>query len=207
MKVEFHLASALNPVKISLGQAAEKASVRRLQMYGEKIPCIAGCAGCCNRLVFLTVAECLILYESLVASGDWKAASIRARDQWRDASATNPLAWFKMNRKCPVLDPGTQRCLAYPVRPSFCSTHFVTSSPRSCDPWSQDGGAFQPVDFDDIHVEFRTKLMDTVASFGILGYELPLPVGLLFAERISVQSSLDLQDVLRLMLQELGHGG
>lgn len=206
-EVEFHLASALNPAKIALGQAAEKASVRRLRMYGDKVPCMAGCSGCCSRLVSLTVAECLILYESLTASGDWKEVSARAREQWRDASAVNRLAWFKMNRKCPVLDPGTNECLAYAVRPSFCSTHFVTSSPKSCEPWSPEGGNFQPLDFDDIHVEFRTKLMETVASFGILGYELPLPVGLMLAERISVQSGLDFQDVLRLTLQELGHAG
>lgn len=175
-------------------------------MYGGRIPCVAGCSGCCSRLVRTTVAECVILYEALVASGDWKEVSMRARDQWRDASDANPLAWFKMNRKCPVLNPKTMTCLGYAVRPTFCSTHFVTSNPRSCEPWSQSEGSFQPVDFDDIHVEFRTKLMETVAAFGILGYELPLPVGLLFAERISVQSGLDLQDVLRLMLQELGHG-
>lgn len=202
--MDVRLGRALAPVKAAVSETAHKAASRRLTMYGQEVPCKPGCSGCCSRLVPVTVAEAVIIYERLVSDGTWKEVGLRAREQWRDASTSQRLSWFKSNRKCPVLDPATNRCLAYGVRPTFCSTHFVTSSPELCEPWSTASGEFKPLDFDDLNTEFRTKLMEVVSAFGILGYEMPLPTALLFAERISVQTGMDFHDLLSLMLQELG---
>ncbi len=116
---------------------------------------------------------------------------------------TGPVAWFKMNLRCPVLGPESGLCGAYPVRPTPCSTHFVTSDPAQCDPWSAAGGPYSAVPMDDIHEEFMEKMAAVVDGNGILAYRMPLPRALLFAESVRTVTGLSLEDMTSMLRSEL----
>jgi len=200
--MDIKIAQALGPIKLSLMDTAVVASSRRLKIYGNDVPCKPGCAGCCSRLIRITMAEATILYEHLVQNGEWTEVRKEARDQFSLVKEVDPVAWFKMNRSCPVLNPKTRNCRGYAVRPAFCSTHFVTSSPDLCDPWNAADGIYQPVDMDDLMEIFSKRVSENVAGYGIFGLELALPVALLLAERISVQSGLELDQAVKLLFRE-----
>lgn len=201
--MEFKLSQALGPVRLKLMDVASKASSRRLMDHRKKISCKPSCAGCCSRMISVTVAEATVIYDHLVSAGTWGAVRSEARNQASEARKADPLAWFKMNRPCPVLERDSRLCLAYKVRPAACSTHFVTSDPDLCGPWSATSGRYEPADMDDLAEEFTEFVRSHVAKSGILSLELPMPVALLLAERISIRSGMELDEVVSLLFQEL----
>ena len=198
-----NLSQALGPVKLALADSASKAEKRRLQVFKNAVPCRPGCAGCCSRLVKVTMAEALIMYEHLLSTGRWPEVRGRAEAHMPEVLSVSPSAWFLMNKKCPVLDPKTSRCLGYPVRPILCSTHFVKSSPDLCDPHGIAPGRYEPVQFNDLVEAFLKRMMAHVAGSGIFQLELPLPAALLLSERINLQAGLTLDRVVSLFLHEL----
>ncbi len=182
-------------------ETADKAGLRRLRMYGDKIPCKPACSACCNRLVFITVAEAMVMHGQLEKSGKWTEVRARAAALVPLARNTPVVAWFKMNLMCPVLDSQTRLCTAYESRPSPCSTHFVFSDPGLCDPWKTTSGAYELADMDDLHVQFQKALSTQIDGHGILALRLPIPVALLFAEKIRVQT-LSANEVINLIYNE-----
>lgn len=200
--MDLRLSQALGPVKLALADTAAKAEKRRLHVLKDKIPCRSGCAGCCSRMIKVTMAEALIMYEHLVTSGRWPEARARAEAQMPEVMEVGPPAWYMMNRKCPVLDPGTSKCMAYPVRPALCSTHFVKSNPALCDPHTVVAGRYEPVQFNDLVETFLRKMLANVAGSGIFQLELPLPAALLLSERVNLQTGLTLDRVVSLFLHE-----
>jgi Fe-S-cluster containining protein len=200
--MEVRLAEALGPVKLAVMDTATAAANRRLAIYGDKIPCKPGCAGCCSRMVRITMAEAAILYEKLVQDKLWLEVKKEARSQFAIAKDADPVAWFKTNRPCPVLDRQKNLCKAYSVRPAACSTHFVISKPELCDPWSTAAGTYVSADMDDLLEKFTKRVMENIAGHGVFSLELPIPVALLLAERISIQSGLELDKAVALLFQE-----
>ena len=194
---------ALGPVKFALISITARAE--EYILHSNKVPsCKKGCAGCCNRVAPVLVAEAVLIYEYLKSKKSWPAVRERAREQFpllKDDP--HPIAWFKMGKPCPVLDPETKSCLAHSIRPIVCATHYVLSSPVTCEPWGITNKVYQPLDYPDLCTEFRTQVFNNVAGFGILSIELPLPTALLLAERISVQSGIDLSQAVSLILNEL----
>ena len=201
--MDVHIHHALAPVKIHLADVASRADKRRLRMYGNNISCRSGCSGCCARLITITMAEAVIAYEHLKREGSWPDVRKRAVGQMEVLKVADPMAWFKMNRKCPILDPDTDLCQAYVVRPATCATHFVTSDPELCDPWSTHTGKFETVNFPDLFGKFRQRVSECVQGYGIFTLMLPIPSGLLLAEKISVKSGLDYSEVVSLFFKEL----
>lgn len=201
--MDVKLSEALGPVKLALADTASKAERRRLHVLKGGVPCKSGCAGCCSRLVKSTMAEALIAYEHLAATGRWPEVRSRAEAQMPAVMEVSPRAWFMMNRKCPILDPETSKCLAYPVRPALCSTHFVRSNPTLCDPHAMTRGKYDPVQFNDLVESFLKRMLASVAGSGILQLELPLPAALLLSERVNLQAGLTLDRVVSLFLHEL----
>lgn len=199
--MDLNLASALGKVQVAMKETADKAGLRRLRMYGDKVPCKPACAACCNRLVFITVAEAMIMHTQLTKSGKWDEVKARAAALVPLAKNTPVVAWFKMNLACPVLDPQTRLCTSFESRPSPCSTHFVFSDPSLCDSWSAKSGAYELVDMDDLHVEFEKALATQIDGHGILALRLPMPIALLFAEKIRVQS-LSPNEIVNLIYNE-----
>jgi Fe-S-cluster containining protein len=200
--VDLNLASALTAVKVAVKEAADKASLRRLQLYDD-VKCKPGCSACCNRQIYITTAEALIIQEHLEKTDQWADVEKRARALLKLARDTTPVAWFKMNIMCPVLDPVTRLCTAYESRPTPCSTHFVRSDPSQCDPWSMKPGKYDPVDFPELHENFMKALAKIVDGYGILALRFPIPIALIFAARIKMQSGLRASEVISLIYNEL----
>ena len=108
--------------------------------------CRRGCSSCCGQHIQTNPAEAHALGRyirrtfSAKRLGDLK----RRTEAW--------LAWDGRKRAghapagpagdeeasfCPLLVAGA--CSAYPVRPVICRTHFVSSDPSACRPYSHDG--------------------------------------------------------------------
>jgi Fe-S-cluster containining protein len=200
--MEIRLSQALGPVKLALMDTAVQTANRRLRVLGNKSPCGPGCSNCCSRLVHISVAEGILIYERLVKNGKWLNVRKNAREQFPIIHDIHPLTWFKMNRPCPVLDPDTKTCRTYEVRPAACSTHFVSSDPKLCSPWSTSTGDYKSEDMSDLLESFQKRLEECVDGFGILKLELPLPVALLLAERISIQSFTELDKAVSMLFNE-----
>ncbi len=201
--MDVHLHHALGSVKIHLTDVASRAEKRRLRMHGDIIRCRARCSGCCARLINVSMAEAVIAYEHLKQDGTWPDVRKKAIEQMGILRITDPMAWFKMNRKCPILNTDTNLCRAYAVRPATCSTHFVSSDPELCDPWSTHAGKFETVNFPDLFQKFQGRMAECVQGYGIFTLVLPIPSGLLLAERISVKSNLDFSEVITFFFHEL----
>lgn len=196
------LSDVVISVKVAMVDAAQKASIRRLNVLGNKCPCKPGCASCCSRLVSISVAEALIIYDYLKNKNLWSKVRESAMDQYKLALSTDEVTWFKMNIPCSVLDQNTKLCMAYLVRPTSCSVHFVTSDPSVCDPWSTSGKPFEKVDFPEIHVEFMKVLDKELSNRGFLEMRLPIPSALLFAEKIQMQKGLTADQITSILAQE-----
>lgn len=184
--------------------AASAAGRRRLMVLKDSCPCKPGCSACCSRLIYLSVAEALILYEELKQTGKWQETRERASGLVKYVKLTNPLSWFKMNFSCPILNPKTKYCSAYNVRPTLCSIHFVTSNPAVCDPWSPTSGEYLSKSMTDLHQEFERQLNRTVDGYGVMNLRVPMPVGLLFAERIQHQKGLEFGEIMGMIYNEFG---
>ena len=98
--MDFNLANALSVVKVAIKETADKSSLRVLQSYTEKISCKSGCSACCNRQIYLTVAEALVIQDHLEKTGQWEQIELRANSVAKIALNTPPISWFKMNIMC-----------------------------------------------------------------------------------------------------------
>ncbi|HEY8094999.1 MAG TPA: YkgJ family cysteine cluster protein [Methylobacter sp.] len=201
--MDIKLSEAITGIRMALADTAMKSEKKRLFVYSDKVPCRPKCAGCCKRLVVITVAEALLIYDHLMKSNCWQNVAIECRKQFHAVQISNFISWFLQGRDCPVLDPETKTCRAYSVRPAACSTHFVTSAPELCDPSYMGPGEYSSLDFEDILEEFRRAVGEKIAPYGILTVALPLQQALLLAERINLQSGLSPERVLSLFLNEL----
>lgn len=153
-------------------------------------------------MVRLTVAEAIVMYSHLVETKKWGEVHDEAVKQLRTSKNVDPTAWFKMRIECPVLDKKTKLCSAYAVRPAFCSTHFVKSSPETCDPWYVGSKPYQPDYMEDLYKQATKLIKQSVDGNGILGVELPIHSALLLAERISVSSGLSYEQILKIISNE-----
>jgi Fe-S-cluster containining protein len=201
--MEIQFSKSIGLTKLALMDTAARADNRRLRMYKDEIPCKPACSGCCSRLIEITMSEAVLIYEHLKKEGVWQEVKKIAKSQLPLIKDAKPLAWFKMNLKCPVLNLTTQLCQAYPVRPATCSIHFVKSDPVMCDPWGQKSGPFLPIDFSDLYLQFRKRTTEYTEGFGILSLELPIQVALLLAEKINTLSGLSEEQVVSLVFNEL----
>jgi len=197
------LSDAVASVKIAMMDASQKASIRRLNVLGDKCKCKPGCSACCSRLIHISIAEALIMYDHLKRSNTWLKVREAAQKQYKTASSLSEIAWFNMNISCPILDLETKMCRAYPVRPTPCSVHFVTSDPSICDPWSTSGGTFEKTDFPEVHADFMDALSKELSGRGILELRLPLPAALLFAEKVQVQKGLTADQIITFISSEI----
>lgn len=200
----FKVGDVLSGVRLAMADAAQKASRRSLQVYGQAVRCGGkGCSACCSRMIVVTVAEASVMLERLVADGSWPAVRERARRQARTSAVANERSWFLMNIPCAVLDPSSRACLAYASRPTPCSVHFALSDPELCDPWSGAAGEFEPVEASDAHAEFLKQLARVVDGYGVLSLRLPIPAALLLAERVRSNARLTAEEITSFVRTEL----
>lgn len=193
----------LAEVKLAIMEAAGKSSARRLLVLQDKSPCRSGCSACCSRMIFVSLAEALVIHQHLVERGEWESVKAAAALLMPMLENSQPSTWFQMNQACPVLNHESRTCRAYEVRPTPCSAHYVTSKPELCDPWSTTLGHYEAVDFVDIHDEFVTKLAAVVDASGFLTVRLPMPAALIMAEKIQSLPSVSGQDLTEFIRSEL----
>lgn len=198
MKVD--LSRALDPVRNAMIEASTSSKLR-LSVIGGDTPCKAGCNHCCSRLVSISLAEAAIMVERLKADGQWTAVEKRAVEIEQLSKEVDGITWFKMNIKCPVLNPETGLCEAYEVRPATCSTHFVMSSPNSCDPWSTEPMNYVPVDMVDLHANF-VKTLERECGKGIMSVPLPLPAAIRVSSRLVSRNGMTLDEAMALIARE-----
>jgi Fe-S-cluster containining protein len=114
--------------------------------------CRRGCSSCCGQHIQTNPAEAHALGQYIRRTFSAK----RLRDLKRRTEAW--LAWDGRRRTghapadpaggeeatyCPLLVAGA--CSAYPVRPVICRTHFVSSDPSACRPYSHDDRPLEAV--------------------------------------------------------------
>lgn len=132
-------------------------AVRDIENDGKKISCRAGCSHCCYLLVEISTPEAMELAhwvlkqpkarrQQLVKRIEENAAEARKlfSESKKDARYCEPVVdssaeisqksydryFFEKKRPCPFLEDGC--CSVYPVRPSTCRMHLVTSDPVLC---------------------------------------------------------------------------
>lgn len=193
----------LSEVKLAMMGAATKSSARRLLVLQDKSPCRSGCSACCSRMIFVSLAEALVIHQHLVERKEWEVVKAAANLLLPFLENSRPSTWFQMNQACPVLDRESRTCRAYEVRPTPCSAHFVVSKPELCDPWSTEPGNYESIDFVEIHDEFVNKLAEIVDATGYLTVRLPMPAALIMAEKIQALPSVSEQDLTEFIRSEL----
>ncbi len=180
--------------------AASSSSEKRRLRMADGVPCAPGCHSCCHRMVEITVAEAAVMVCHLRSTGEWKRVRESAAALAPAAREMSPDSWFKSRTRCPVLsEDGT--CSAYRVRPPACSSHFVTSDPSSCDPWSTRPG-FSPVDMSAVYLESQAAIARAVPPGGIMSMSLPIPLALLLADRVAVRTDMTVEQALEVIARE-----
>jgi Fe-S-cluster containining protein len=134
--------------------AAIARELDRLCREEEIIPsCTSGCPHCCRYHIMTNSAEAHTLARYIkreMSQARIRELRMRTR-QWHEWDNSRPGRYPPAKAetrtdipshdyRCPLLAHGS--CIAYPVRPVVCRTHFVRSHPRSCraahDPESAD---------------------------------------------------------------------
>jgi Fe-S-cluster containining protein len=182
-------------------EVALESEKRRLTVYQERIKCKPGCSHCCSRQIHLTLGEAQNIRKKLISIGKYEEtkARIEALKEFEDLDF---VTWFKMNLKCPVLDPETQRCLAYEVRPLTCSIHFSESDPSSCDPWSMSQPDFKPVDMVDLF-DKAIKKMSGVSARNFWSVSLVIHRAIEVTEKMGQVEGLSYDQVMELISRDL----
>jgi Fe-S-cluster containining protein len=114
--------------------AAELAPVvEQVASGGVQIACRKGCAFCCSHTVDVTPDEAFAIADYLASHLDAAdLAAVTARAAAADAALHGlpPVARHAKRIFCPVLDPATASCLAYPVRPNACQAYLSVDLAR-----------------------------------------------------------------------------
>lgn len=156
--MEYKSKNTLDKIKSISKDISYKSEKRRLLVYKDKITCKPGCSHCCSRPVFATIGEVANISDSLKKSG--KLGEVIKRSEELMEYGDIPLnTWYDLQLKCPVLDPETNKCLAYQNRPLMCSTHFSESVPDLCNPQSFVDGELKLIEFEDYMEEGDEKII------------------------------------------------
>ncbi|WP_431800583.1 YkgJ family cysteine cluster protein [Halobacillus andaensis] len=109
--------------------------------------CFKGCAFCCYFPIIISKMEAKMLFRSIESFSDERKE--RIYDHWADYYSTQSgklnkalkmdhteesikFDYKRLNLPCPMLDPKTQACMAYEVRPVPCRTYLNYADPNVC---------------------------------------------------------------------------
>lgn len=201
--MDLELSKAISGVRLAIASATIKSASRRLLVLQDKCPCKPGCFSCCFRLVYISIAEALIIFDHLKLNQIWDETRNKCISLIKIVQKSSPVSWFKMRIECPILDSKTKMCNAYEVRPPPCSTHFVKSNPEGCDPWSLKPIQYELANMVDLYDKYETEISHSLDGYGILSYRLPIPIALLFAERIQTKKGIKANDIISFIYNEL----
>ncbi len=133
----------VNSVYSSVDEAAA-CRLDRLRSEDGIVPaCKLGCCHCCRYHIIMNIMEARTLAQYVkreLSAGQIDALRMRTQ-QWHEWDNSRPGRYPSANidaqanlsnyvHGCPLLVNGA--CIAYPVRPVVCRTHYVCSNPQSC---------------------------------------------------------------------------
>ncbi|UOR13432.1 YkgJ family cysteine cluster protein [Halobacillus amylolyticus] len=122
--------------------------IGRMEQFAGMTPnCFKGCAFCCYFPIVLSKMEAKMMFRSIEHFSEdrkqkiydhWDRYYKQHKEKLNQALSMNhteddtKLAYKKLNLPCPMLDPETQACMAYEVRPIPCRTYLNYSDPKVC---------------------------------------------------------------------------
>ncbi|WP_281974900.1 YkgJ family cysteine cluster protein [Halobacillus litoralis] len=122
--------------------------IERMEDFSSMKPnCFMGCAFCCYFPIVMTKMEAKMMFRSIEKFSDerktaifnhWEQYYVQQEEKLTKAFAMDheapetKLEYKKLNLPCPMLDPETQLCMAYEVRPIPCRTYLNYSDPQVC---------------------------------------------------------------------------
>lgn len=192
----------LHPLKIAVMSAAQAATSKSLTVKG--VACKQGCYACCQRYLMISVAEAMLVVEYAKSNGKWEKMKKSAEDQRNLALEVKPAVWFKLGIECPVLSNG--KCMAYPVRPLACSSHFVASPPEACSTDSTSMARYRPIMMPDVQIKFAEEFDKIIGMRSILRARAPISIALMVAEKVSIGVNMDFDETVSAIARKFGHG-
>ena len=198
--MKYDSSAVLQKVEMVVRDTSLNTNKKKLLVYQDRISCKAACNHCCSRPIMVTIAEASIIKNNLIKKKKWSEVKQRAL-ALKELEYTDSLTWFKMNIKCPVLDPNTGLCLAYEVRPLTCSTHFVESPPDSCNPWGTESIDFRPLDMEDAFQK-ATSEIERICGKSYLSNPVIMHRALEISERTASMEGLAWDQVLSLIARD-----
>ncbi|MFC7322838.1 YkgJ family cysteine cluster protein [Halobacillus campisalis] len=120
---------------------------RMEQFSNMEASCFKGCAFCCYFPIITSEMEAKMLFQSIknfpqkrkqAIYDHWDRYFKDQKNKLKQALSmdytdeSTKLDYKKLNMPCPMLDPTTQACMAYEVRPIPCRTYLNYSDPQVC---------------------------------------------------------------------------
>jgi len=99
-----------------------------------KTTCTKGCDSCCYLLATITLAEGILIAETLVQKPDWYSLVPKLRDAALAYcyKGVGKATYLSKKIPCVFLDTKERVCTIYDVRPGTCRYHYVVSNPANC---------------------------------------------------------------------------
>lgn len=117
-------------------EARARAWTAQYEARGGRVHCAAGCFGCCDMPIRISLAEALALSEVL-PSDQFEAMRSHARKVLANArAARTPDQYVERHRArvgfCPLLDRASGRCTQYERRPTRCRDTYSALAAKFC---------------------------------------------------------------------------
>jgi hypothetical protein len=165
-----------------------------LTKSGIKPSCKKGCASCCYRKIYVTLAEAIIIYREIKKKKILQEVLKDCKKNESIVSETDANSYFVMKIPCPLLNTKTNSCRVYSVRPVGCSTHWVLSSPKLCDPWNSTNAQYRPFQFNSIANSFYKIAARKNGTQALI--RLPIQQALLIVDGMTKRQFASLEDFI-----------
>jgi len=190
---------SLLKVKLSILKSIE--STNKFAQNHSKIQCRSRCTGCCKRLIKITIAEAIIMLQS-ITDDEVRDKIIEKSKKLADLSlSSNNNTWFKMNIDCPMLSDDSL-CQVYQVRPVLCSTRFSETHPHLCEPWCCSSKTNKAIDDVDTYKEFIRELENSGLSRNVLLQVLPIPAAIMASSIVMKTKWKEWEQVIKMMVSK-----
>lgn len=165
--------------------------LHKAQFDGTVVSCRVKCDNCCHHPFLITLAEGVLLYRKLAASGKWTPTFRKRVEEHRSKTLGASFEiWLRSNLPCPLLD--NHKCSAYDFRPFHCRVTYSTGHPSLCHPHDLSAGTPLVSNTDDI-VMFNRQVTAWLKRVGNAGTLMPLSAAVLLGEALEM-GSLSIED-------------
>ncbi|WP_226584912.1 YkgJ family cysteine cluster protein [Halobacillus litoralis] len=151
--------------------------IERMETFTSMKPnCFMGCSFCCYFPIVITKMEAKMLFRSIDHFSEdrkkaiyeqWDAYYEKYKDKLSHALAMDyedpetKLAYKKLDLPCPMLNPETQLCMAYEVRPIPCRTYLNYSDPQVC---AENDMPKEPFSYEFLYTFYFTNINELIQA-------------------------------------------